>query len=75
MDWIDHHFVTHSIQLQVQYGLLLLCAAKGGSWFCLVQEFGELQVNQSPMLVIAVFIMCRTITSLTITRSVSIVQS
>ena len=44
MDWIDHHFVTHSIQLQVQY-VLLLCAAKGGSWFCLVQEFEELQIT------------------------------
>ena len=38
-----------STQLQVKYGLLLLCAAKDQSWFCLVQEFEQLQVHGMPL--------------------------
>ena len=38
-----------STQLQMKYGLLLLCAAKDQSWFCLVQEFEQLQVHGMPL--------------------------
>ena len=83
MEWIDkgtNPLLCDSLQLQVQYGVLLLCAAKGGSWFCLVQEFEEMQVDGIPITndydcpLLNLTSCVRSITPLAIARSVSIVH-
>jgi len=83
VEWIDkgtNPLLCDSLQLQVQYGVLLLCAAKGGSWFCLVQEFEEMQVDGIPITnnydcpLLNLTSCVRSITPLAIARSVSIVH-
>lgn len=74
-------FIPYAIlYLQVKYGLLLLCIAKGQSWFCLVQVFELLEMHGVPLTnnydcpLLELTSHVKTITPATIVSPVSIVH-